>query len=43
MSVSKVPFNKPSLKDITPADDAVRVLNLLFDSNDESRKLQDLI
>lgn len=34
MSVAKAPLNKPSLKEIEPSSDTVRVINLIFDTED---------
>jgi hypothetical protein len=46
MTVSMAPLNKPSLKEISPGQEAVRVLSLLFDTRDEPKntnKFEDIV
>lgn len=46
MTVAKAPLNKPSLKEVAPGQDTIRVLNLMFDSQDEvegPHKFEDII
>jgi hypothetical protein len=37
MTVAKAPLNKPSLKEVAPGLDSLRVLSLLFDTKDEPK------